>query len=232
MIDTLAILINGITLSLACGLLLIVLWHDMRKEQHQYFAVFLNMVMFWNAGALMTQAFWLLNADLWARQLAVLVMELGFSGASVAVFALTAALARAQTRSFRVLAFASLVAVLIYRAVVSLGARVDVSAAGGLPPFNFQEQPLLLAFYLLFDGATLYLIWRHRRKIRAQEIVTGVSLFIIGQSFSFLNPDLRPYALSIIIGSVAALVTSFAILKLEILNPLAERMSQVETIHR
>ncbi|MCC6613346.1 MAG: GAF domain-containing protein [Anaerolineae bacterium] len=231
MIDTLAILINGITLSLACGLLLIVLWHDMRKEQHQYFAVFLIMVMLWNGGALMSQAFALLNADLWARQLAALMMELGFSGASVAVFALTAALARAQTRSFRLLAFVSLVVVLIYRAAISLGAGLPDS--GSSPsPFNFQEQPLLLAFYLIFDGATLYLIWRHRRKIRAQEIVTGVGLFVVGQSVSFLNPDLRPYALSIVISSIAALVTSFAILKLEILNPLAERMSQVETIHR
>ncbi|MCL4247442.1 MAG: GAF domain-containing sensor histidine kinase [Anaerolineae bacterium] len=231
MFDTLAILINGITLALAAGLLLIVLWHDVRKEQHQYFAVFLIMVMLWNAGALMTQMFALLNADSWMRRPALIMMELGFSGASVAVFALTAALARAQSRSFRMLAFASLAVILVYRAVISLGAEVDLPAESELL-FNFQEQPLLLVFYLLFDGATLYLIWRHRHKIRAQEIVTGVSLFIIGQSISFLNPDLRPYALSTIVSSVAALVTSFAILKLEILNPLAERMSQVETIHR
>jgi len=232
MIDSLAILINGITLSLACGLLLIVLWHDMRKEQHQYFAVFLIMVMLWNAGALLSQVFVLLNADSWARQLALLVMELGFSGASVSVFALTASLARAQTRSFRLLAFVSLGVVLIYRAAISLGGGPPDGGGTSPSPFNFQEQPLLLAFYLIFDGTTLYLIWHHRRKIRAQEIVTGISLFVIGQSVSFLNPDLRPYTLSVIIGSVAALMTSFAVLKLEILTPLAERMSQVEAIHR
>lgn len=232
MIDSIAILINGITLALAFGLLLIVAWHDVRKELHQYFAVFLIMVMIWNAGSLLTQAAQLLNAGDELLRIAVTVMELGFTGASVGVFALTSALVRAQTRSFRLLAYASLVIVLVYRAVVSLGTPAVIVGNEGLPALNYQSQPLLLLFYLIFDGTTLYLVWRHQRKIRARELVTGLSVFVIGQSFAFLNPELQTFSLAIVISSTAALVIAFAILRMEIINPLAERMSQVEAIHR
>jgi signal transduction histidine kinase len=232
MLDSLSMLTNGITLALAFGLLLIVLWHNVRKELNQYFAVFLIMVMLWNAGALLTQTALLLNADEVLIRIAVGTMELGFTGASVGVFALTSAIARAQTRSFRALAFLSLIVVLAYRAAVSLSVPETLLNADRLPALNYQGQPLLWIFYLVFDGATLYLVWRHQRKIRARELVTGLGLFVIGQSVAFLNPDLQAFTLSTIVSSLAALIISFGVLKLEIISPLAERMSQVEAIHR
>jgi signal transduction histidine kinase len=93
-------------------------------------------------------------------------------------------------------------------------------------------QPLLIIFYLIFDGTTLYLIWRNRRKFRSQGLLTGIGLFVLGQSLSFLNPELEAFALATIVSSLAALLMSFAILRQEIINPLGERMSQVEAIHR
>ena len=232
MLDTFSILINGITLALAFGLLLIVLWHDLRREFHQYFASFLILVMLWNAGALLTQTAMLLAADEVLLRAAVIAMELGFTGASVAIFALTSSLVRAQPRSFRALAFTSLVVVLAYRLMVSLGEAVVRDPETAMTSFNLQSQPLLLVFYLIFDGTTLYLVWRHRRKIRSREIVTGISLFVIGQSVSFFNPELQAFALSTVISALAALLMSFALLKQDIIDPLAERMSQVEAIHR
>ena len=84
MLDSFSILINGITLALAFGLLLIVLWHDARKPLHRYFAIFLILVMLWNAGALLTQTALLIGVDETLLRVAVAAMELGFSGASVA----------------------------------------------------------------------------------------------------------------------------------------------------
>jgi signal transduction histidine kinase len=231
MLDTLAILVNGLTLALAFGLLLIVLWYDVRKPLHQFFGLFLLLVLVWNAGALLTQAALVVTLDEPLVRIAVVTMELGFSGASVALFALATVLVGAQTRRFRLLVFLTLFVVLIYRALVSLGST-EVAADGSVQLLNYQAQPLMLAFYLIFDGMTLYLIWRGRRKIRTQEIVTGISVFVIGQGLSFLNPDLQAFALSTIVCSLAALSTSFAILRAEILTPLSERMSQVEAIHR
>lgn len=232
MLDSFSILINGITLALAFGLLLIVLWHDARKPLHRYFAIFLILVMLWNAGALLTQAALLIGADETLLRLAVAGMELGFSGASVAAFALTTILVRAQTRAFGILAFLSLVVVLGYRALISVSVPPELPEQGGALLLNFQTQPLLLLFFLIFDGTTLYLVFRHQRKIRAQEIVYGLCIFVIGQAVSFLNPALQTFALSTVISAVAALVISFAILKQDIINPLAERLSQVEAIHR
>lgn len=232
MLDTLAILINGFTLALAFGILLIVLWYDMRKLLHQFFAVFLVMVLAWNAGALLVQAAVLVGVDEPLVRVAVLVMEIGFSGASVGVFVVTTVLVRAQTRSFRALAFLSLAFVLVYRLVVNIGGSSVVSPDGMPLLLNYQAQPLLIAFYLILDGTTLYLVWRNRRRFRSQEMITGIALFVLGQSLSFLNPDLEAFTLSTIVSSVAALIMSFAILRQEIITPLGERMSQVEAIHR
>jgi signal transduction histidine kinase len=233
MIDSVSILINGITLALAFGLLLIVLWHDARKPLHRYFAIFLFMVLFWNAGALLTQAGLLIGLDEPLLRVAVGAMELGFSGASVGAFALTTVLVRAQTRSFSGLLFLALLIVLGYRLLVSLSLpAVSADILNGGVAFNFQTQPLLLLFYLIFDGGTLYLIWRHRRKVRTPQIITGLSIFVIGQGISFLNPALQSFALSTVVSALASLLISFAVLKQDIINPLAERLSQVEAIHR
>lgn len=232
MLDTLTILINGITLALAFGILLIVLWYDMRKLLHQFFAVFLVMVLLWNAGALLAQAAVLIGADESLIRAAVLMMELGFSGASVGIFALTTVLVRAQTRSFRALAFLALAFVLAYRLLVSIGGAALQPDGGMASVLNYQMQPLLIVFYLIFDGTTLYLIWGNRRKFRSQGLLTGIGLFVLGQSLSFLNPELEAFALATIVSSLAALMMSFAILRQEIINPLSERLLQMEAIHR
>ncbi len=232
MLDTLTIIVNGITLSLAFGILLIVLWYDVRKLLHQFFAVFLLMVLVWNGGALLTQAATLIGMDATLVRGTVLMMELGFSGASVGVFALTTVLVRAQTRSFAALAYLSLAFVLGYRLFVSVGAGVVNPTLDAPRLLNFQLQPLLVVFYLVFDGTTLYLIWRNRRRFRSQGILSGIAIFVLGQSLSFLNPELQAFALATLVSSVAGLVMSFAILRQEIINPLTERMSQVEAIHR
>ncbi|HVU10791.1 MAG TPA: GAF domain-containing sensor histidine kinase, partial [Phototrophicaceae bacterium] len=63
-------------------------------------------------------------------------------------------------------------------------------------------------------------------------LLIGIALFVIGQSFGFLNPELQVLSISINISAVAALVISFAILGQEIIHPLAERNSEVDAIRK
>ncbi|MBZ0098193.1 MAG: hypothetical protein K8F30_03875, partial [Taibaiella sp.] len=113
--NTITLLFNGLTVALALGFLLIILWHDARKEFNQLFAALLFLVTIWNIGSLLTQAFSLVDEGAPFIPLAVGVMELGFTGSSIAIYALTAVLMGVHTKRFRWLAFLGIFLVLGYQ---------------------------------------------------------------------------------------------------------------------
>lgn len=227
-----ALLLNGLTVALALGFLIIVLWHDTRKQLNQFFAVFLFLVTVWNAGSLLAQIAALVEANIALIGFVASVMEVGFTGSGIAIYALTAVLVGINTSRFRVLAFASLFLILGYRLfLIVTNAPVPFEIVNS-ETIAYQFQPLSILFYITFDGMTFYLVWRYRRKIRSNSLRLGIHAFVIGQSFGFLNPELQALSISVSISSIAALIMSFAILRQEIITPLAERVEQVEAMHK
>lgn len=233
-ISSVTLLINGLALSTSFTFLIIFLWSDARKELYQFLAAFLLMVGLWHTGALLSQ----FAALVGGRELVGLqawfagMLELGFTGASVAVYAVTAVVVRLGTRNFRILVFASLVIVVLYRILLILGNAPGIlSGRPGQAP-SPGGMPLLAFFYLIFGGATVYMLWRYRGKIRSPGVGFGLLLFVIGQSVGFLNPVLEPMSSATLVTSVAALVICLAVFKTEILRPLAERNAQVEALRR
>jgi len=227
-LNTITLLLSGLTLPLALSFLLIVLWSDRRKELNQFFAIFMLLVVLWNAGVFVTQALTLIDdPDPTLINLALGFLELGFTGSSVAVYALTAALARTYARRFRWLTFASLLIVVAYRLLL-VATAAPVSPESLINP----RQPLSAVFYLLFGAGTLILVGQYHRKIRSRALQIGIVLFVAGQGVGFLNPELGIFALSLGISALAALVISFAVLQQEIISPSAARNSQVEAIRR
>jgi signal transduction histidine kinase len=229
---TITLLFNGLTLALALGFLLIVLWQDTQKQLNQFFAIFLFLVMLWNVGSLVAQAVFLVDSQSPLTLIAISVMELGFTGSSVAAYVLTAVLVGAQSRRFYLLAFAGLLVVFGYQLFLIVNnTRLPIELLDdGI--FIYRLQPISSLFYVLFDGATIYLLSRYHRKIRSRMLILGIALFAAGQSIGFLNPELRALSFSINVSSMATLVTSFAILRQEIIVPLAERITQVEAMHK
>jgi len=149
---------------------------------------------------------------------------------SVAIYSLVAVLVKAGTRRFRMLALLSLSIVLTLRLLLILN---DAPIWFEMPSGSlilYRAQPLQTLFFALFDSAALYLVWRYRRKIRSRGMMTGIVLFVAGQSLAFVNPALQTFSLAVIICALAALMMSFSLLRQEIFRPLAERNSQVETI--
>ncbi len=228
--NSITILVNGVTLALAVAFIIILLWSDSKKELNQFFATFLLFVVIWNGGALLWQAFQQLDLDTPLFSIAIGLTELGFTGASVAVYALTAVLVRAHTPRFRVLAFVSLAFIILYRLFAIFNNTTPYSNFDDYA--YFQRQPLVVAFYLIFDLGTLILIWQNRRKIRSLGITLGLTLFVFGQTLGFINPELQIFQFSLVTSAVAALMVSFSIVAQEIIKPLAERNSQVEAIRR
>lgn len=230
--NSISLLSNGLTLALSFGFLLIVLWNDVRKELNQFFATFLGLVMLWNIGSLFTLALSLTSPDATIIKFATTVMELGFTGSSIALYAMTAVLVGVHTRRFRLLAFSGLLLILAYQTILIVAAAPIQFQSLGDGFYKYRFQPLSALFYLMFDGVTLYLVWRFRRKVDSVGLFIGINLFAISQSLGFLNPELRIASLSITVGGVATLFMSFSMLRREIIKPLAERISQVEAVHK
>lgn len=232
-LNSVTLLFNGFTLALSLSFLLIIISQDARREFNQLFAAFLMLVTLWNAGSLLAQAAVLIDTDPSIIRLAISLMETGFTGSSIAIYTLTAVLVRVHTPRFRWLALFGLLVVLLYQ-VLLLASRAPLSfqMVGGTDAFVYYPQPLSAVFYLIFDTATFYMAWRYHRKIRSRGLVIGILLFVTGQSLGLLNPELRALSISINISSFATLLISFAILRQEIITPLAERVAQIETMHR
>jgi signal transduction histidine kinase len=230
--SSLTLLLNGLTLALSLSFLLITLWQDTRKELSQFFALFLFMVTLWNIGSLLLQASLLINGAINFKIIASRLIELGYIGSCITIYTLTTVIVGAHTRKFRLLAFSSLLIILSYQIISDIFQLPIYLEQGAFDSALYQIQPLSALFYLFFDGLTVYLIWNHRRKIRSNALHVGILLFVSGQSLSLLNPELQTLAASINLSSLAALIISFALLRQEVIAPLADRIRQIEAMHQ
>ena len=221
------ILLNSLMLALALGFLIIVLWYDFRQIINQFFALFLILVIVWNAGSLLSEVIVLLDDVSFSSlsSMAVFLITIGFSGASVGIYVLITAFFGMHSRWFRFLALSSIAIVITHNFFL-----IVINFTQGSP--LIYQQPLLIAFYLIFDFTTLYLIWQNRRKVRSRGIVVGTIIFIVGQGIYFLNPELGVTAISSTIVSFGVLVISFSIIQQLLITPLEERISQVEAMNR
>ncbi len=231
-LNAVTLLINALMLPLALAFLVIILWNDVRKELNQFFAAFLLLVILWNGGSLLAQGLTLVDPQSSLLKPLIGLMELGFTGSSVAIYVLSAVIVKVHTRRFRALGLVSLLVLLIARLLPIIANAPSSFVPTATGEFSFQSQPLLVVFYVIFDWATLYVLWRYRRKLRSRLLEIGITLFVVGQSFGFLNPELQVFALSINVSAISALLISFGILGQEIISPLAERNSQVEAIRK
>ncbi len=87
-------------------------------------------------------------------------------------------------------------------------------------------------FYVIFDWATLYLLWRYRRKRARGLLEIGIVLFVMGQSLGFLNPELQIFSLSINISAISALLDQLCDSGAGDHQPAGGAQSQVEAIRK
>lgn len=215
--------INGFTLALALGFLIIIAWYDIHRVINQFFAIFLAMATLWNAGFLLVQVGLLLKMPANFMGFANGFAEIGFAGSSVALYVLVTILIGIHTRRFRVLAFISLCITLAYNGLLIMTRREMIG-----------ELSLGVSFFyfLIFDVLTLYLLVSYRRKVQNTGIIAGVTIFVLGQLFNFLNPASGISSLSVTVGAVGTLILSFALVQQEMITPLKNQNTQLEAMHR
>ena len=223
-LDTIILLGNSLILALALGLLFIVLWHDSRKELNQFFAFYLLMTLLWNTGSLLIQISTFATEIPALLLMAISTLEIGFVGSSIGIYILTTIFVGTHSRRHRIIALVSILLFVVYR-IANRHPTADIAT-------TFSFQPLFLSLYIVFNSVTLFLLWRHSRKIKQYGIIIGIIVFIAGQSLVFVNPTLNIASFSTVVASIGTLVISVAIIQQEIITPLSEQLTQIEAMHK
>ncbi|MEQ8677989.1 MAG: GAF domain-containing sensor histidine kinase [Aggregatilineales bacterium] len=227
--NAITVLINSLTLSLALGFLLMVLWHDASKELNQFYAFFLLFVIIWTIGSLFVQSIEIISdVSSVFSGLSIGILELGFTGSSISIYILVTVLAGIRSQQFRFLSLLSLGIVIGLRILLIVITPLDINSEDTL---TYQFNIVSVSFYLLFDLTTLYVTWRYRRRLRSVVLISGIIIFLGGQSLVFFNQEIFIASLATSVSSIGVLLISVAILQREIITPLRERNSQVETLH-
>ena len=228
-LNSITLLINGLTLSLALGFLIILLWHDWRQDVNQFFGVFLIFVVLWNIGSFLLQLSLLTINDDTLLVLAIATFELGFTGSSVSLYVFATVIVAMRNMRFRVFAFSSLTLIVAYRLIPIFASQSRISSDElGL----YQFQPLFVLMYFFFNSISLFLTWRYRRKIETNGLIWGIFIFLIGQSLVFVNPNLVVASFSSSISSIGVLVIGFSVIRLQMISPFYDRLTQIETMHQ
>lgn len=229
--NTIALLFNGLTLALALGLLILVLWQDPNNEANRYFALFLLMVVVWASGSLLGRSAAYVNAGASTIQTGLRLLDVGFTGASISVYVYSAVITGARGRWFRRLALAALVIVLAYQLALALivdTPRVYEVDDDGILSYGFDVPSVV--FYLSLQLSTIALVWRNRLKIHADALVLGILSFSVGQMLGLLSPRFRILGFAEDVSAVSALMMSYAVVRQQIMGPLLGRAKQLEAV--
>jgi len=224
-----SLFLNGLSLALALAFLIIVLWFYNKKPLLQSFSLFLMSVTFWHSAALLAEVTQLIEPSMEMSTLFSLIGDIGFASSSITLYIFVSSLIVTHTRGFRILALSSLSLIILNNLVIVQNVFNDTLSQ------SITNAPVVgvsILYFLLFDVVSLYLILLYRRKIRSFGLLVGLSLFIFGQGLTFLNPELGITSFALLVSAFATVITSFSIIELELIRPLDERISQVETIQQ
>lgn len=221
----LTIVFDGVVLALAASFTLLLLWHDYNKRQISLFALFLGLVICWNVGAMALNLEVVFNVQAPLGGIGLALLEVGFSGASVAFYAFTSALAGVRSQRFVQLTMIAVGVTVVARLIF---ATPQVTPGDG---GDTRLDSLPAIFYFAFSIIGLNLLFVYRRKIQATTIRLGALLFVLGQGLTFLNPALGIVAVATNLSSVGVLLIAVGIIRREVIRPLAERNRQITTLH-
>jgi signal transduction histidine kinase len=224
------LMLNGLTLSLAIGLLTLILWQDSKSGANRYFGLLLFMVVIWSSGSLLARAAVFTRAGDVLIQAGLRLLDIGFTGTVVSLYIYCAVITGARGTTFRYTALLGLGVVFAYQ-VLMLFSSTHRS-------FGISDDELLLyyfdlpsiLFYLAFQISTVILVKSNWRKIRDYTLVVGILLFTFGQILGLLNFRLRMLGVAEDIGALAILVMSFSVVRQQIMTPLLGRAKQLEIV--
>jgi two-component system phosphate regulon sensor histidine kinase PhoR len=236
---TIALILNSLTLTIALGLLILILWHDSRRLTNRYFAWFLLMMVTWASGSLLGRASALAGlqaaADYTRRdpvfiRTGLRLLELGFTSSSLALYLYVTVLTGNRSRVFQLLGVAGVTLLFLFHLTVYLlDAPVDytVTVSGSL---QYTFSPASTILFTLLNLITLGVAWQRFRRIQRPSLIFGIMLFCLGQLMALFSLRLRTLGIAEDSGAIATFIMAFAIVQYQIIQPLTGKTRQIEVV--
>ncbi|MCC7208296.1 MAG: GAF domain-containing sensor histidine kinase, partial [Anaerolineae bacterium] len=227
---TATLVITSVTILIALVVLLLLLWQDSRSDLNLTFALFLGMVVLWASGNLLSRFAALGGAapDLVAT--GVRLLEIGFTGSCVGIYLFTLILTGGRGQQFTQLAAASIALVVIYQAVLALTSSAPAYYIRDDGTLAYSFSPFGALLYATFALVTMLMAWQRPGKIKGRWLRVGILVFCLGILIDLISPELRNRAVGMNIGALATLLTGYAMLRIQIIDPLAGRATQLQAV--
>lgn len=225
----LTLLVSGLALPLSLAFLIILLWFDSEKSSIQSFSLFIFLVFFWHGTKLLYEVLSVVDSTSELVFVFSAVSDIGLACASVGLYVFVTSLIVAHTRLLRFAALSSLSVIVVNNVILLRPLFNDLAFQVNV---NAPAVGVSVLYFIIFNVVSLYLLIRYRRKIYSRGLLIGLFVFIVGQGFSFLNPQLGISSFGLLISGIGIIVTSFSIVRLELIDPLEERISQVQAIQQ
>jgi signal transduction histidine kinase len=229
-LTTVTLIVNGLMLTLAIGSLFIILWQDSRRDSNIYFSIFMLAMVLWASGSLLGRATAQISIDENLTLVGLRLLEVGFAGACLSIYALSATLTQTRSTLFWATVLAGIIILIgyqIFLAALDVSFQYDIDEQG-LLTFTFPRVNHLL--YLVFSIGTFFIVWQNLSKIKQPTLSFGLLLFSFGQIASLLSPRLRALAIAEDTSTLAALSISYAFVRSQVMAPLLGRSKQLEVV--
>lgn len=220
-------LVAGLSVVLSAGFWIGLAWSGARGELLQFYGVFLILFGLWSAGIALAAG--TLASSSTAFNGPMLVVETGFLGTSIALFALSSAVAKVFSATARLVVLALILLVVLYGVLVQSG---FLPAAFELLDGDVvvTKQSYVIVLGPVMNVGLLALLWSVRRRQREVLWMVGVAVIAISQLVVVALPSLRGFTLALAGASGGVVVLGLGLLERELVRPARERGSQIEAL--
>lgn len=229
--NTVTLVINGLTIALALFMLILILWQDSRNVINLFFSLLMIMLVIWSVGALLGRiAAYVGDTVSPLIEWAVHLLEIGFTGSSIGLYLFAVTVSGGHGRLFLRVTSLALVILLAYQSLVGLSMQppaLEVHPDGSLR-YTFNSLSLLV--YASLVTATMIVAWQRRRKVKHPVILLGIYGFSVGMILELISPELRSKSIGLDISAVSSLALSFAMVYVQIMQPLWGRATQLKAV--
>jgi two-component system, OmpR family, phosphate regulon sensor histidine kinase PhoR len=229
-VNTVSLLINALSISLTFFMLILLLWQDSRNADNLTFGLLLIMLVVWSTGSLVARMTVFAGGSESLIQWGTRLLELGFTGSTICLYLFTVVLSGARGRGFLYATSLAMVLLIMYQSwsiFASTSPAFEIRTDGSLR-YAFNAMGLFLYASLMF--AVVVLAWQRRRKIISTSLLFGLFGFSAGIIIELLSPELRSKSIGLDVSALSALVMSFSMVQVQIIEPLRGRAYQLRAV--
>jgi two-component system, OmpR family, phosphate regulon sensor histidine kinase PhoR len=228
--STVTLVINALTIALALAMLTLLLWQDSRSSINLSFGILMVMVVTWSVGMLLGRISAYIGSLGALTEWGVRLLLIGYSGSCIGIYLFTVILSGGQSRLFMRMAAVVIILVLVYQAFLAFSTTA--------PAFEVRQDGTLRYSFgagatFVYGGFTLVTIaiaWQRRRKIHDTGLLRGTYGFCLGLLIELISPELRTRSIGMDISAISVFVISYALVRTQIIQPLAGRANQLKAV--